>query len=124
DGLAARGVGLAARVVRGGRRDARDALRVAGRPAVQAGLALALQADARAVLDTCGELDRVAPRPPLAAAALAAVARLLDHGAVAATARTGLRQREEALRLGLHAAPVALGADDRNGSGLRAGPAA
>ena len=51
-------------------------------------------------------------------------ARLLDHGAVAATARARLRKREESLPLGDDAAAVALRADDRRRAGLRARTAA
>src|SRR5205085_5529689 len=78
---------------------ARDHVQVARRPAVHAGLALAAQADPRPVLDPGRDLDRVALRPALAARAVAAGARILDHGAVAAAARTRRRQPEEALAL-------------------------
>src|SRR6185437_576232 len=64
------------------------------------------------VLDAGLDLHGVRLDPPLAAAALAVRARLLDHGAVAATTRARLREREQALRLRLDAAAVALRADD------------
>src|SRR5213079_721887 len=54
-----------------GRLDARDDDQVAGRPARLADLPLALEPDARTVLDTGRNLDRVPARAPLAAAALA-----------------------------------------------------
>src|SRR5581483_10049227 len=87
-------------------------------------LALALEADLRPVLDAGLDLDRVRAQPALAAGAVALRARLLDHGAVAAAARAGGREREQALALGLDAASVALGADDGSRSRLRAGAAA
>src|SRR6185437_14367388 len=78
------------------------------------------QLDLRAVLDAGRDLDRVALRAPLAARAAAVRARILDHGAVPAAARTRLRQGEEALALRDDAAAVALGTEDRRGPGLRA----
>src|SRR6185295_3937375 len=44
----------------------------------------------------------------------------LNHGSVAVAARARLREREEALALGDHAAAVALGADLRRGARPRA----
>ena len=99
-------------------------MRSPGGPPFCAGLALALEPDARPVLDAGLDLHRVRLDAPLAAGALALRARLLDHGAVAAAARARLREREQALALGLHAAAVALRADDGRGAGLRAGAAA
>src|SRR5581483_8175479 len=115
---------VAAPLVRVGARDARHDDEIACRPTVLAGLALALQADLRAVLHARLHLHRVRLDPPLAAGAVAVRARLLDHGAVAAAARARLREREETLRLRLHAAAVALRADDGRAAGLRAGAAA
>ena len=67
---------------------------VAGGPPPRPGLALALEPDARAVLDAGRDLDRVALRAPLAARAVAVVARILDHGALAAgSAGTAARAR-------------------------------
>src|SRR5437763_1517529 len=83
----------AAAPVRVGGRDARDDDEVAVRTAVRAGLALPLEADLRAVLHAGLDLHRVVAKPALAARALALRARLLDHGAVAATARARLRER-------------------------------
>src|SRR6266536_6094551 len=79
---------------------------------------------ARLALDAGLDLDGVRLDPPLPAGAAAVGARLLDHGAVAAAARAGLREREEALALGPDAAAVALGADHGSRAGLRAGAAA
>src|SRR5439155_25635074 len=93
--------------------DASDDVEVARLASREAGLALALQADAGPILDARGDLHRVALRPALAPPAPPSPARALDHGPVAVAARAGLRQREEALALGDHAAAVALGADLR-----------
>src|SRR5207248_8464048 len=106
------------------RRDPRDHVEVARLRAAVTGLALAAQADPRAVLDSRGNLHGVALRPPLAPRAVAARARILDHRAVAAAARTRRRQPEEPLALDFDAAPVALGADGRRRPRLRAGAAA
>src|SRR5262249_9593992 len=51
-------------------------------------------------------------------------ARILDHGAVPAAARAGLREREQALALGDHAAAPALRAERRGRPRLRARAAA
>src|SRR5439155_337376 len=101
------------------RLDARDDVEVARLAAREAGLALALQADAGAVLDAGRDLDRVALRPALAPGAAAAGTRVLDHGPVAMTAWAGLRQGEEPLALCHHTAAVAFGADLRRRAGLR-----
>src|SRR5712691_6013618 len=87
----------------------RDHVQVAGGAAADSGLALALEPDPRAVLDPGGNLHGVALRPPLAAGAAAARARLLE--------------REHALALGLDPAAAALRADDRRRprAGARAG---
>ena len=69
---------------------------VAGRPAAQPGLALALDADLAAVLDPCRDLDGVPLGLVLHAAAAAGRARLLDDGAGAVTARARLRHGEAA----------------------------
>src|SRR5438034_2364393 len=58
---------VAAALVHLRRRDARDHEEVARLPALQAGLPLALEANARAVPDASRNLDRVALRPLLAA---------------------------------------------------------
>ena len=76
-------------------REMRQAINeVPGGATVRADLALAAQLDARAVLDSGRDLHGVALRAPLAPGAATLRARLLDHGAVAATARTRLRERE------------------------------
>src|SRR5207248_9684173 len=95
---------VAAPLVLGRPADARDDVQVAVRAAVLARLALALEADAGAVLRPGRNLDRVALRAPLAARAAARAARLLDHRPVPAAARARLREREEALILRAHAA--------------------
>src|SRR5439155_4268252 len=104
--------------------DARDDDEVAVRPAVRARLALPLEANLRAILHPRLDLDRVVPQPALTAGAVALRARPLDHGAVAAAARAGLREREQALALGLDPPAVALRADDRRRARLSAGAAA
>ena len=101
-----------------------DDVEVAVGAAVRAGLALALEAEAHPVARAGRDLHRVALRAPLAAAAAAGRARVVDHRAVPAAARARLREREQALALGLHAAPVALGADARRGPRPRAGAVA
>src|SRR4029078_12716297 len=98
----------------------REHVEGAGRAATVAGLPLALELDPRAVLDARGDLHLEPARAPLAAGAGAVLARLLDHGAVAAAARARLLEREQALVLGADAAAVALGADARLRAGLRA----
>src|SRR5918911_681678 len=117
-------VGRAAALVQLRRRDARDDEEVAALAAAVAGLALALQADASAVLDAGRDLDRVALRAALAAGAAATLARILDHGPVAAAARARLRQREEALALGDDASALALGAENGRRARLRTRAAA
>src|SRR4029077_17598979 len=99
--------------------DACDDDQVAVRAAVLADFALPLEPDLRAVLDARLDLHCERAPPPLAAGAVALGARLLDHGAVPAAARARLRQSEQALRLGDHAASVALGADDGRRPRLR-----
>src|SRR5262245_18800710 len=107
-----------------GRLDSGDDVQVARRPAVGSDLALPLQPDARAVLDAGRDLDGVSLETTLATGAVALVARLLDHGAVAAAARARLREGEQALALRDDAAAVADGTDHRRGAGLGAGPTA
>src|SRR5206468_2401528 len=75
-------------------------------------------------LDAGGNLHGVALRPPLLPGTAALVARLLDHGAVAATARAGLRQREQSLALRHDTAAVTFGTDDRGRPRLGTRPAA
>src|SRR5262249_49722370 len=105
-------------------RNPRDDDQVAVRTAVLAGLALALEPDLRAVLDARLDLHGVRAPTPLTARAVALRAGLLDHGAVASTARARLRKCEEALRLGHDAPAVALRTDDRSRTGLCARPTA
>src|SRR6266508_248530 len=115
---------VAAPFVRLGRRHVRHDDEVARGTAVLPGLALALEADLRAVLDAGLDLHGVRLDAALASGAVALRTRLLDDGPVAAAARTRLRQREEPLALRLHAATVALGTDHRRRAGLRTGAAA
>src|SRR5436190_10830226 len=115
---------VAAALVHLRRRDACDDEEIARLAAVEAGLALALEADARAVLDAGRDLDRVTLRPLLAAGAVAARAGVLDHGAVSAASRARLRKREEALAFRDDAAALAFRADRRRGAGLGAGAVA
>src|SRR5579862_1935761 len=79
------------------RLDARDDVEVARGRAAVTRLALALQPDARSVLDARRDLDGKALRPPLAAGAVTRRARLLDDRAHAMAARTRLLQSEQAL---------------------------
>src|SRR5581483_2879520 len=104
--------------------DLHDDVEVAVGAAVPARLALALEPDARAVLRPGRHLDLVALRRALAPRAAAVAARLLDDDAVAAAARAGLGQREQAVAVGDDARAVALRAGDRPRPGLRAGAAA
>src|SRR5262249_57123170 len=64
-------------------------------------------------LDAGGDVDGVALGALLAAGAVTAGAGVLDHGAVPATARTRLREREEPLAFRDNAAALALRADRR-----------
>src|SRR6476619_1429595 len=93
--------------------DPRHDIEVARRPTAFTDLALALEADSRAVLHACRNLHRVVLRAPLATCARALLARLLDDRPVPAAARTRLRQREQTLALRDDAATVALRADHR-----------
>src|SRR5581483_3016618 len=113
-------IGLAAPAVQLRRLDARDDEQVASRAAAVAGLALPAQLDPRPVLDARRDLHPEAAGAPLAPAASAARARLLDDGAVPAAARARVREGEQALRLGDRAAAAALRADGRRCTGLRA----
>src|SRR4029079_1610685 len=79
----------------------------------EAGLPLALQTDAGAVLDARRNLDRVALRPVLSPMPAAARERVLDHGPVAMAARPGLRESEDTRARRDHTAAVTLGADHR-----------
>src|SRR4051794_232200 len=101
-----------------------DHEQVAGRPAVAAGLALAGEADARALADAGGDVHAVALRRAHGALAVAGRARVLDDGARAVAAGARLRDREEALALRLEAAALAARADLRLGARPRAGPVA
>src|SRR4051794_3695750 len=102
----------------------RDHVEVARRPAAQAGLALAGQPDARALLDAGRDVHPIALHLAQAALAAAGRAGLLDHRAGAAAARARTRDGEHALALRLDAAAVADRADLRRGSRPGAGAAA
>ena len=93
--------------------DARDHVQVAGRAAAAAGLALAGQPHAAAVAHARRDVHLVALDLARLAAAVAGRARVLDLGAGAAADAARLRDREEALRLGLDAAALAGRADRR-----------
>src|SRR5262249_7684198 len=82
-------VGLAAPPIKLRGLDPRDDVEVAGGAAAVAGLALAAELDACAVLDAGRNLHLEASRPPLAAGAAAVRARLLDDCPVPAAARAG-----------------------------------
>ena len=97
---------------------------IARRRAVRAGLALAAQSDARAVLDAGRDRHRVAAQALRGAAPAAVEARVLDHVPGAAAAQARLREREESLCLRAHAATVAVRAGRRAGARGRAGAVA
>src|SRR5262249_1397348 len=106
------------------RLDARDDEQVARRAAVRTDLALALEADARALPHAGGDLPRVRLPPHFRPGAVTVAARLLDHRPVPATARARLGQRKQALALRDNTAAVAHGTDHRGRAGLRTGAAA
>src|SRR5207245_3887418 len=101
-------------------RHARDHDEISCRTAVQTELALALELDARPILDAGRNLHREALRATLTAGAVTFRARPLDHGSVAAASRTRLRQGKEALRLPDDTTAVTLRTDHRRGSRLPA----
>ena len=101
------------------RLDREEDVEVARRAAAHARLALAGEADARAVLDAGGDVDRQRPLARHAARAGAVVARVVDRLAAALAGRAGALDGEEAL-LRAHAAMAAAGLAGR---GLRAGVA-
>src|SRR5690606_20673732 len=106
------------------RPDRQEDVEVARRAAAIAGLALAGEPDAGAVLDAGRDVDR--KRALLGDAALAGAlgARVGDDLAAALALRAGALDREEALR-GAHAPRAgAHGAGDGLGAGLRAGAGA
>ncbi len=70
---------------------------IAGRPAVQPGLALAGEADARAFLDAGRDVDGKRAFLLHMAGALAGLAGALDHAAIAAAGGAGALDGEEAL---------------------------
>src|SRR5690606_32292759 len=88
--------------------DANLDVEIPRRPAVAAGLALARQADAVAVVDTCGHLDRELPDLGRAPASVAGRAGIGDHGAAAFAGRAGLLDGKEPL-LHAHLADAAAG---------------
>ena len=94
-------------------------IQVAVRRALAAGLALAGQADARAILDPCRDRHLQAAFALHGAGALADPAGIADHAALAAAGRAGPLDQEEALlrahlagalagRAGLGRAPLVL----------------
>src|SRR5581483_340922 len=87
-------------------------------------LALALEPDAGAVLCSRRHPDLVALRRALAPRAAAVAAGLLDDDAVAAAARAGLREGEQAVAVRDDARAAALRAGHRPRARLRAGAAA
>src|SRR6266542_147147 len=93
---------------------------IAGRPAARAGLALAAEADARAVLDTGGNVDLERLVAPRAALAHAGAARLVDHLACPVAGMAGALDGEEALLGPQTAAAMAGRALLRLGAGLGA----
>src|SRR5439155_26319378 len=75
--------------------DPRHDVEVAGGTAVSTRLALAAQLDTGPVFRTGRDPHRIALGPPLAAGSAAGRARLLDHCAVAATARARLLESKK-----------------------------
>src|SRR5947207_5161835 len=102
------------------RRERKENIEVALRPAAQAGFAFAGEADARAVLDAGRHIDRERALARDAAGARAVRARIVDHLTAALTGDAGAFEREEALRVA-HLAGAAAGRTRlRLGAGLRA----
>ena len=93
---------------------------IAGRPAARAGLALAGEPDARAVLDAGRDVDLERLLATHATLAGAAAARLVDHLAGAVTGMAGALDGEEALLGAQPPAALAGRALLRLGAGLRA----
>ena len=79
------------------RLDGEENIEIAGRAAAHARLALAAEANARAVLDAGGNVDRQRALPGHAAGAGAFVARIVDRLPAAVTGRAGALDGEEAL---------------------------
>src|SRR4029079_13844115 len=102
----------------------RDDVQVARRAAVAPGLALAGEADARALAHAGRDVHPVALGRAHGAVAVAGLAGVLDDGAGAAAAAAGLGDREQPLALRLEAAALAPRADLRRRAGLRAGAVA
>src|SRR4249919_979186 len=104
--------------------DAGDDEEVARRAAALAGLALAGEPDAGAVLHPGGDVHPVTLGLLGEPGAAAGRAGVLDDLAGAATLRTGLGDREEALALGVDAPPFAAWAGDRARPGFGSAAAA
>ena len=79
------------------RLDREEDVKIACRTAAHAGLALAAQANPRAVLDAGGNVDRERPFPGHASRSGAFVARIVDCLAAALTGRAGALDGEESL---------------------------
>src|SRR6185436_516543 len=99
------------------RLDRQEDIEVAGRPAAHAGLALAGEANARAVLDARRDVDRQRAFAHHAARAAAGAARVVDDLAASLAGGAGALDGEEALA-GAHLAGARAG---RAGRGLGAG---
>src|SRR5665647_3412545 len=96
-------------------------IKVARRSAAHAGLALAGEPDAGAVLDTGRDVDRQHALARNASGALAGVAGVVDDLAAALARGAGALEREEALRMADLAGAAAGGAGLRLAAGLGAG---
>src|SRR5947209_6257039 len=104
--------------------DVGDHVEVPGRSPARAGLALARQPHAAALAHPGRDVDPVALDGAHRTRAVTGRAGLLDDRARAPAARAGSRDREHPLALGLHAAPLAAGADLGRRAGLGAGSVA
>src|SRR5581483_3373719 len=97
-----------------------DHIQIAWLASARSRLALARDSDAAAVAHPRGDVDPQPAHAPLGARTAARGARIVDYGAGAPAVGTWLRDRKDALALGLHAAPLTHGADSWRGSRLGA----
>src|SRR5262245_61226824 len=106
------------------RRDREEDVEVPRRTTANAGLTLARQADARAVLDAGRDVDRERAVAHGAAGAAASWTRIVDDLTASLAAGACPFQGEKALRVADAARPTAMRAGFRLAAGLSAGPGA
>src|SRR3954453_15352266 len=106
------------------RAERQEYVEVARRPTAQAGLALAGDADAGAILDAGRNIDRQSAFARGAAGAGTGRARIFDDLAAALAAGARELEREESLGMAETARAAAMRADFRLGAGLGAGAGA